>query len=99
MNESVSNGRSNWFGHDDTSIAGACMVLAGVIVFVGIITAEVLYPDYLTRQDISDLGSTQPPDVECRQYSATRNLCIQQALSDITTVCQYCRAEYRARIS
>jgi hypothetical membrane protein len=47
------------------------MVLAGVVSFMGIITAEVLYPDYSTRQDISDLGSTQPPDPIIHQLSAT----------------------------
>ena len=47
------------------------MVLAGVVAFMGIITAEVLYPDYSTRQDISDLGSTLPPDPIIHQPSAT----------------------------
>lgn len=58
-------------GSRDASIAGTCLVLAGVIAFMGIITAEVLYPDYSTRQDISDLGSTQPPDPIVHQPSAT----------------------------
>ena len=51
--------------------AGVSMVLAGALAFMGIITAEVLYPDYSTRQDISDLGSTQPPDPVIHQPSAT----------------------------
>lgn len=55
----------------DVSIAGTSMVLAGAIAFMGIITAEVLYPGYSTRQDISDLGSTQPPDPIIHQPSAT----------------------------
>lgn len=71
MNESDDVGRSNRFGFEDASIAGLCMVLAGVVAFMGIITAEVLYPDYSTRQDISDLGSTLPPDPVIHQPSAT----------------------------
>jgi hypothetical membrane protein len=47
------------------------MVLAGAIAFMGIITAEVLYPNYSTRQDISDLGSTLPPDPIIHEPSAT----------------------------
>lgn len=47
------------------------MVLSGFIGFMGIITAEVLYPDYSTRQDISDLGSTRPPDPIIHEPSAT----------------------------
>jgi hypothetical membrane protein len=47
------------------------MVLSGFIAFMGIITAEVLYPGYSTRQDISDLGSTLPPDPIIHQPSAT----------------------------
>ena len=62
---------SNRFGFADTSLAGAGMVLAGFVAFMGIITAEVLYPDYSTRQDISDLGSTLPPDPIIHQPSAT----------------------------
>jgi hypothetical membrane protein len=58
-------------GLDDDSIAGGSLVLAGVVAVMGIVTAEVLYPDYSTRQDISDLGSTQPPDPIIHQPSAT----------------------------
>jgi hypothetical membrane protein len=47
------------------------MVLAGFVAFMGIVTAEVLYPDYSTRQEISDLGSTVPPDPIIHQPSAT----------------------------
>jgi len=60
MNES-STLRSR-FGLSDASIAGVSLTLAGFIGVMGIITAEVLYPDYSTRQDISDLGSTRPPE-------------------------------------
>lgn len=54
-----------------TRSAGVSMVLAGAIAFMGIITAEVLYPNYSTRQDISDLGSTLPPDPIIHEPSAT----------------------------
>ncbi len=47
------------------------MVLAGFIAFMGITTAEVLYPEYSTRQDISDLGSTIPPNPIIHEPSAT----------------------------
>ncbi|AZH27206.1 DUF998 domain-containing protein [Haloplanus aerogenes] len=47
------------------------MVLAGAVAIMGIITAQSLYPDYSIRQDISDLGSTQPPDPVIHQPSAT----------------------------
>ena len=45
------------------AIAGALLFLAGVIIIMGIITAETLYPGYSTaRNMISDLGATMPPD-------------------------------------
>jgi hypothetical membrane protein len=47
------------------------MVLSGFIALMGIITAEVLYPNYSTRQDISDLGSTRPPNPVIHEPSAT----------------------------
>lgn len=53
------------------SIAGVATFIAGCIAFMGIITAEVLYPGYSTRQDISDLGSTIPPNPVIHQPSAT----------------------------
>lgn len=59
------------FGLSDASIAGVSLTLAGFIGFMGIITAEVLYPDYSTRQDISDLGSTRPPNPVIHEPSAT----------------------------
>jgi len=68
---SDSTGASSRLGLDDTSIAGSSLVLAGVVSIMGIITAQSLYPDYSVRQDISDLGSTQPPDPVIHQPSAT----------------------------
>jgi len=58
-------------GDSKSSIAGFSMVLSGFVAFMGIITAEVLYPNYSTRQDISDLGSTRPPDPIIHEPSAT----------------------------
>ncbi|WP_254523172.1 DUF998 domain-containing protein [Natrinema caseinilyticum] len=55
----------------EVTIAGFSMVLSGFVAFMGIITAEVLYPNYSTRQDISDLGSTRPPDPIIHEPSAT----------------------------
>lgn len=52
-------------------MAGFTLGLTGFVAFMGIITAEVLYPDYSTRQDISDLGSTIPPNPIIHEPSAT----------------------------
>ena len=71
MSERNDGGGSNWVSYETTSVAGTSMVLAGVVAFMGIVTAEVLYPDYTTRQDISDLGSTRPPNPIIHQPSAT----------------------------
>lgn len=71
MSDSHSGGISARLGYSDSSIAGFNMVLAGFIAFMGIITAEVLYPNYSTRQEISDLGSTVPPNPIIHQPSAT----------------------------
>lgn len=54
------------------NIAGALLFVAGVVIFLGIITAETLYPGYNTAQDmISDLGATEPPNRIIIQPSAT----------------------------
>jgi hypothetical membrane protein len=58
-------------GLSERSIAGFGLAVSGVIGFMGIITAEVLYPSYSARQDISDLGSTRPPDPVIHEPSAT----------------------------
>lgn len=45
------------------NIAGALLFCAGVLAFLGIITAETLYPGYSASQNmISDLGATEPPN-------------------------------------
>lgn len=54
------------------NIAGALLFVAGVVIFLGIITAETLYPGYNTAQNmISDLGATEPPNSIIIQPSAT----------------------------
>lgn len=58
-------------GGSDGSIAGTSLFLAGAVAFMGIITAEALYPGYSTRQDISDLGSTIPPNPVVHEPSST----------------------------
>jgi hypothetical membrane protein len=58
-------------GLSETSLAGVGLTVAGFVGFMGIITAEVLYPNYSTRQDISDLGSTRPPNPVIHEPSAT----------------------------
>jgi hypothetical membrane protein len=71
MGESPQGGISARLGDPDSSIAGVSMVLSGFVALMGIVTAEVLYPNYSTRQDISDLGSTRPPDPVIHEPAAT----------------------------
>lgn len=54
-------------------IAGVLLFLAGAVVFMGIITAEIFYPSgYSTSQnEISDLGATRPPNSIIVEPSAT----------------------------
>lgn len=54
-------------------LGGVLLVLAGVIVLMGIITAEALYPAPYTTggNEISDLGGTRPPGGLVLQPSAT----------------------------
>jgi hypothetical membrane protein len=55
------------------AVAGALLFVAGVVAFMGIITAEALYPEgYSTSgNEISDLGATRPPDSIIEEPSAT----------------------------
>jgi hypothetical membrane protein len=57
------------------TIAGILFFLAGSAVLMGIITAEMFYPDqykYTTAKSmISDLGATEPPNSLITQPSAT----------------------------
>lgn len=71
MNSSGSSSLASRIGYADSSIGGFGLVLAGFLGFMGIITAEVLYPNYSTRQEISDLGSTVPPNPIIHEPSAT----------------------------
>jgi len=51
--------------------AGALLFSAGVVILLGIITAETLYPGYNTSiNQISDLGATRPPNSIILQPSA-----------------------------
>lgn len=54
-------------------VAGFLLFFTGLVAFMGIITAEALYPPgYSTSQNaISDLGATEPPDSVIEQPSAT----------------------------
>jgi hypothetical membrane protein len=54
-------------------VAGALLFVVGVVAFMGIITAESLYPaGYSTSANaISDLGATEPPESVIEQPSAT----------------------------
>ncbi|WP_254273843.1 DUF998 domain-containing protein [Haloarcula marina] len=71
MDDARSGTEAGRFGLGARSLAGSSMVLAGTVAFMGITTAEVLYPNYSVRQDISDLGSTQPPNPVIHEPSAT----------------------------
>lgn len=54
------------------NFAGALLFIAGVLAFLGIITAETLYPGYSTAQNtISDLGASLPPNSIIIEPSAT----------------------------
>ncbi|KYC45054.1 MAG: hypothetical protein APG12_00979 [Candidatus Methanofastidiosum methylothiophilum] len=54
-------------------VAGTLLFLAGSIAIMGIITAEIFYPSGYTtsNSEISDLGSTRPPNSIIMQPSAT----------------------------
>jgi hypothetical membrane protein len=55
------------------NLAGLLFFLAGSVILMGIITAEIYYPSgYSTRNsDISDLGATRPPNSIIYQPSAS----------------------------
>ena len=54
------------------ALAGVLVALAGIVILLGIITAEAVYSDVYTTfdNDISDLGATRPPNSIIRQPSA-----------------------------
>jgi hypothetical membrane protein len=55
------------------NLAGILFFLAGLVILMGIISAEIYYPSgYSTRNsDISDLGATRPPNSLIYQPSAS----------------------------
>ncbi len=55
----------------DKVLAGIFLFLVSGIALMGIITAEVMYPDYSTQQEISDLGASRPPDSIIHEPSST----------------------------
>lgn len=59
-------------GRPPSKVAGALLLIVGVVAFMGIITAEATYPGYSTSDNmISDLGGTEPPNSVIRQPAAT----------------------------
>ena len=60
------------FSTRKTTTAGGLLAASGVVILMGIITAEALYPAVYTTfgNEISDLGSTRPPDPVILQPSA-----------------------------
>jgi hypothetical membrane protein len=61
------------FIYRNTTMAGLLFFVAGSVILMGIITAEIFYPPgYSTaNSEISDLGSTRPPDSISYQPSAS----------------------------
>ena len=57
----------------DLRVGGGLLLLAGATIFMGIITAEALYPGSFSTgaNEISDLGGTRPPNSVILQPSAT----------------------------
>ncbi len=57
----------------NSTIAGLLFFIAGTVILMGIITAEIFYPPgYSTsNSEISDLGATRPPDNLIYQPSAS----------------------------
>lgn len=62
------------FGKSPFKVAGCLLLVAGVLILMGIITAETQYPQALHydtyHNDISDLGATRPPNSIITQPSA-----------------------------
>jgi hypothetical membrane protein len=67
----MDNGKS--LLHQNTAMAGLLFFLAGSVILMGIITAEIFYPSgYSTSEsEISDLGATRPPGSISYQPSAS----------------------------
>jgi len=74
------------------AVAGFLLFLAGVAAFLGIITAEALYPEgYSTSLNrISDLGATQPPHSRIEEPSATIFNTVMMAAGALILVASFC---------
>jgi len=73
-------------------VAGFLLFFAGVLAFMGIITAEALYPEgYSTSGNaISDLGATEPPDSRIEEPSATIFNSAMMAAGVLILVASFC---------
>lgn len=75
------------------NIAGALLFTAGVLAFLGIITAETLYPGYSTSENmISDLGATEPPNsiiIEPSSAIFSAAMAISGLLITVSAYCIY----------
>jgi hypothetical membrane protein len=74
------------------AVAGFLLFIAGVVAFMGIITAEALYPEgYSTSGNaISDLGATEPPDSRIEEPSATIFNSAMMAAGVLILVASFC---------
>jgi hypothetical membrane protein len=77
--------------------AGTLLFLAGFIAMMGIITGEIFYPSGYSTADseISDLGSTRPPEALINQPSATI-FNVTMILTGLLTIAGACLA-YRSK--
>jgi len=70
-------GTGKSFIHHNTKMAGLLFFLAGSVILMGIITAEIFYPPGYSTADseISDLGATRPPDsISCQPSASIFNV-------------------------
>ncbi|MGZ4904784.1 MAG: DUF998 domain-containing protein, partial [Halobacteriota archaeon] len=83
--------------------AGALLFVGGVLVFMGIVTAEATYPGYNTHTNyISDLGGTQPPASIIKQPAATifaATLAVTGVLTLVSAYCVYRGLERRRSVT
>jgi len=72
--------------------AGFLLFIAGVVAFMGIITAEALYPaGYSTSgNQISDLGGTEPPNSRIEEPSATIFNSVMMAAGVLILAASFC---------
>jgi hypothetical membrane protein len=74
------------------AVAGFLLFLGGIVAFLGITTAEALYPEgYSTSQnEISDLGATEPPDSRIEEPSATVFNTVMMVAGALILVASFC---------